>query len=112
MPAVTQFYGSVEIQLQTGPAIGNITPHLERLVAASEIINGTLDATIIGSTGSLTTIEFEPGVIADLKRAISRLAPRKTIMPTNKPGMTAMATAMFRRPCSVRPSSCRSETSG
>jgi len=75
MPAVTQFYGKVEIQLQTGPAIGNITANLESLVTASEIVNGTLDATIIGSTGSLTTIEFEPGVIADLKRAINRLAP-------------------------------------
>jgi secondary thiamine-phosphate synthase enzyme len=30
---------------------------------------------MVGSTGSLTTIEFEPGVIEDLKRAINRLAP-------------------------------------
>jgi secondary thiamine-phosphate synthase enzyme len=30
---------------------------------------------MIGSTGSLTTIEFEPGVVEDLKQAISRLAP-------------------------------------
>jgi len=75
MPAVTQLYESVEIDLQTGPAIGNITPDLERLVAASGIVNGVLAATIIGSTGSLTTIEFEPGVIADLKKAINRMAP-------------------------------------
>ena len=30
---------------------------------------------MVGSTGSLTTIEYEPGVVADLKEAINRLAP-------------------------------------
>jgi secondary thiamine-phosphate synthase enzyme len=30
---------------------------------------------MVGSTGSITTIEFEPGVVEDLKRAINRLAP-------------------------------------
>ena len=30
---------------------------------------------MIGSTGSITTIEYEPGVISDLKRAINRMAP-------------------------------------
>ncbi len=38
------------------------------------MLNGSLQATVIGSTGSLTTIEFEPGVVEDLKKAISRLA--------------------------------------
>ncbi len=30
---------------------------------------------MVGSTGSITTIEFEPGVVEDLKRAINTLAP-------------------------------------
>ena len=30
---------------------------------------------MVGSTGSITTIEFEPGAVEDLKRAIKRLAP-------------------------------------
>ena len=34
-----------------------------------------LGVSITGSTGSLTTIEYEPGVVADLKEAIGRLAP-------------------------------------
>jgi secondary thiamine-phosphate synthase enzyme len=33
-------------------------------------------ANMVGSTGALTTIEFEPGVVADLKDAVERLAPR------------------------------------
>ncbi len=30
---------------------------------------------VIGSTGSITTIEYEPGAMQDLKRAITQLAP-------------------------------------
>lgn len=75
MPTISQYYGSVEIHLSTGPAIGDITGELESLVRKSGCANGTLDATMIGSTGSLTTIEFEPGVIQDLQGAINRLAP-------------------------------------
>ena len=30
-----------------------------------------------GSTAALTTIEFEPGVVNDLKKAIDRLIPRE-----------------------------------
>jgi len=30
---------------------------------------------MVGSTGSLTTIEYEPGVVRDLMAAVNRLAP-------------------------------------
>ena len=45
------------------------------LIDESDITNGSLSATVTGSTGSLTTIEFERGVVEDLKRAINSLAP-------------------------------------
>lgn len=31
---------------------------------------------VVGSTAGLTTIEFEPGAVADLDRVFERLAPR------------------------------------
>ena len=34
-----------------------------------------LHAFVTGSTGSITTIEYEPGVVQDLKDAVNRLAP-------------------------------------
>jgi len=37
--------------------------------------NGNLCATMVGSTGSLTTIEYEPGVVRDLSAAVNRMAP-------------------------------------
>lgn len=69
------FWGSIEVKLQLGPDMDDITPDLERLIKKAGVENGSLSATVVGSTGSLTTIEFEPGVVEDLKQAINRLAP-------------------------------------
>ncbi len=75
MQSVSMFYESIEVKLQTGPDICDITPDLDRLVRKSDIESGSLYATMVGSTGSITTLEFEPGAVEDLKRAINRLAP-------------------------------------
>ncbi|HUT43228.1 MAG TPA: hypothetical protein VMW95_02735 [Desulfobacterales bacterium] len=48
--------------MKTGPDICDITPEIRQLIKESQIENGNLNATMVGSTGSLTTIEFEPGV--------------------------------------------------
>lgn len=66
---------TVRIGLDTGPAIGNITDHLKSVVDRAGITEGVLNASSQGSTGSLTTIEYEPGVVEDLKRALNRWAP-------------------------------------
>lgn len=66
----------LEIEMAVGPSIEDITGHLSSAVRDSGIDTGILAANVIGSTGSLTTIEFEPGVIQDLKDAIERIAPR------------------------------------
>src|SRR5436309_15322582 len=46
-------------------------------VRASELHDGLACAFVVGSTALLTTIEFEPGAIADLNAVLERLAPRK-----------------------------------
>ena len=75
MQSVSMFYESIEVKLQTGPDICDITPDLDQLIRKSHIETGSLCATMVGSTGSITTIEYEPGVVEDLKTAINRLAP-------------------------------------
>lgn len=69
------FSEDIEVELAAGMGMADITGRLEALVNSSEIKNGTLCATITGSTGSLTTIEHEPGVMEDLRRAVTRMAP-------------------------------------
>ena len=69
------YFDQVNVQLKTGIDIVDISYELQRLIKKSKIINGTLNATVVGSTGSITTIEFEPGVVEDLRQAINRIAP-------------------------------------
>ena len=75
MQPVSMFFGSIEVNLRIGPDIVDITQELERLIKKSNVSTGSLFATMVGSTGSITTIEFEPGVVEDLKQAVNRLAP-------------------------------------
>ena len=75
MQPVSIYCQSIEVSLRTGPDIADITSALEQLLDESGIENGQLCANMVGSTGSITTIEYEPGVVEDLKRAIASLAP-------------------------------------
>jgi len=53
----------------------DITSQVSKDVKESSIQSGAVTLFIPGSTASLTTIEFEAGVINDLREAIERLAP-------------------------------------
>jgi secondary thiamine-phosphate synthase enzyme len=54
----------------------DITRDVARAVAASGIASGLVTVFVVGSTASVTTIEFEPGVVSDLDRALEKVAPR------------------------------------
>jgi len=75
MKSVLIYCQSVNVRLDAGPDIREITPLLEHAIHESQVESGVLCATMIGSTGSLTTIEYEPGVVRDLMEAVNRLAP-------------------------------------
>ena len=53
----------------------DITPELDRLVSQSGIRSGILTIQMLGSTGAITTIEYESGALNDLRRALDTLAP-------------------------------------
>ena len=53
----------------------DITPSVRAIVEKSKIRNGTVTAFCSGSTGAVTTIEYESGALEDLKKAIERIAP-------------------------------------
>jgi secondary thiamine-phosphate synthase enzyme len=53
----------------------DITPQVKKVVRESNVVEGTIHLFVLHSTAALTTIEFEPGVLADLRRALSVLAP-------------------------------------
>ncbi len=75
MSQIKIHYDRFEVSARTGVDIRDVSADILRVVKASGVENGVLTANVIGSTGSITTIEHEPGVVADLARAIDRLAP-------------------------------------
>jgi len=75
MPTASIYCDSLKINLKKGPDIQDITDQVVAIVRDSGIREGCIGTTVIGSTGSVTTIEYEPGVVEDLKRAITKLAP-------------------------------------
>ena len=67
---------TVEINTNSGTDIIDITGLVDEHLARSGIVRGAVILFVPGSTGALTTIEYESGVIQDLADAIERLVPR------------------------------------
>ncbi len=55
--------------------IVDMTPQVNEVLKRSKIENGLVTVFCPGSTGSITTIEYEPGVLQDLQKAIEKIAP-------------------------------------
>jgi secondary thiamine-phosphate synthase enzyme len=53
----------------------NISPEVAQLVADSGVTNGVATVHLTGSTGAITTIEYERGALLDLRRALDQIAP-------------------------------------
>lgn len=53
----------------------DITPQISKEVEKSKIRDGICLVACSGSTTGLTTIEYEAGLVEDLKRALERVAP-------------------------------------
>jgi len=72
MPVKT---GSISLNTRGNTDICDITKELERLISESGLITGTLTVFTPSSTSGLTTVEFESGAVADLKRMFEELTP-------------------------------------
>jgi secondary thiamine-phosphate synthase enzyme len=53
----------------------DITPQVLSIIKVQSIANGLITLFCPGSTASITTIEYEPGVLQDLKDALEKIAP-------------------------------------
>ena len=55
--------------------IVDISQQVRSAVVASGVTEGVAHLFVQGSTAALSTIEFEPGAVRDLKEALERIAP-------------------------------------
>jgi secondary thiamine-phosphate synthase enzyme len=56
--------------------VHDLTADITRLLGGSKLHDGLLTVFVPGSTAGITTIEYEPGVVEDLRQALERLVPR------------------------------------
>jgi secondary thiamine-phosphate synthase enzyme len=70
---ITTHRWTVRLAAEFGHA--DITAELEGMVRDSRIRTGVLTVELVGSTGAITTIEYESGALEDLRRALQVLAP-------------------------------------
>src|ERR1051325_836072 len=73
----TCYTGAMELAFSTRGFndILNITPEVGRAIEKASVHRGVAHLFVSGSTAALTTIEFEPGAVEDLKRALEQIAP-------------------------------------
>jgi secondary thiamine-phosphate synthase enzyme len=67
---------SLEINTTAGTDILDLTHQVQEAVGGSGLAHGLVHLFIPGSTAALTTIEYESGVVEDLRAAIERLIPQ------------------------------------
>ncbi|HMA27522.1 MAG: secondary thiamine-phosphate synthase enzyme YjbQ [Solirubrobacterales bacterium] len=53
----------------------DITREVQEAVSAGRVADGLVTAFVRGSTAAITTMEFEPGGVADLRALLDRLVP-------------------------------------
>jgi len=69
------YRGSFEISCRGDADIHDVTGEVVRLVAAAGIREGIGLVSSPGSTVGITTVEYEPGLVADLRALFDKLAP-------------------------------------
>ena len=67
---------TIQFQTQKETQIVDLTEKIQQIVKQSKINKGIINVFLPGSTGAITTLEYEPGLIKDLPAALERLFPK------------------------------------
>ncbi len=54
----------------------DLTSQVQAAIRETDLTNGIVTVFVPGSTAGITTIEYEPGVISDVKKMVNELIPR------------------------------------
>jgi secondary thiamine-phosphate synthase enzyme len=66
---------TVTVKTKGHADVCDLTPRVREAVRAAGALEALVTVFVPGSTAGVTTIEYEPGVVEDLKRACERWAP-------------------------------------
>ena len=69
------YTGAINLSTKGFTDIIDITGDVAAFLKDSKVVNGLLTVFCTGSTGAVTSIEYEPGAVKDLQRAIEKIVP-------------------------------------
>ncbi len=74
---------SVETKMFSVSSAGNsdiidITGDVQDAISKGKIKSGIAVVFVAGSTAAVSTVEFEPGLVKDIPRALEKIAPRNS----------------------------------
>ena len=65
----------LEINTKGNTDITNITPQLTRIIEKHKVKDGVIFLSVVGSTAAITTMEYENGLVKDLKETFEKVLP-------------------------------------
>ena len=68
-----------DIQTKGENHIIDITEDVASIIENSNLTDGIVCIFVSGSTGTITTIEYEPGLLEDMPDALEKLAPKDAV---------------------------------
>ena len=72
---MTAHSGELSLSTNGDADVIDITAQVQQVVADGPVADGLVTAFVRGSTAAITTMEFEPGGVADLRDLLDRLIP-------------------------------------
>ena len=88
--------GLLRVSTAGGGEIVDLTEGVASVVARAEVRHGVAVVFGVGSTVGVTTMEFEPGGVADLRAALERLLPAELEYEHNRLNMDTNAHSHLR----------------
>ena len=85
MPARTR---RLRIKTAGDGEVADLTGEMEAALSSSGIKDGVATVFVPGSTAAVTTVEFEPGLVQDLKEFFDRIVPKGQRYAHNRGGET------------------------
>jgi secondary thiamine-phosphate synthase enzyme len=70
------YHESINIESSGENDIIDITEDVQNIVSRSGLTEGICMVFVAGSTGTLSTMEYEPGLKQDVPKALDRIAPK------------------------------------
>jgi secondary thiamine-phosphate synthase enzyme len=72
---MTVYGGELSYSTRGDADVLDITADVQRVIGDGPVTDGLVTAFVRGSTAAITTMEFEPGGVADLQALLDRLIP-------------------------------------